>query len=243
MNYVNDENLYKLLAAEYVLGTLVGKARARFQKLMMEYPQVTKAVWDWERYFSTMNAKLLPIEPPPALYKKIEAKLFAETGGDTDNIVPITPQPRQVKSSSSRLTIYSGLAAVVAVLIATFLIYQRPPVSPVEDKTVAIVQNSEAKSLWLIDIQDQGIVVTATANVTQYSDKDYELWMVPKQGDAPISLGVIPKSGKRSLTIVDGFDITNLAALAVSLEPLGGSPSGTPTEVLFTTDTVLLPTS
>ncbi len=241
MNYVNNDNLYKLLAAEYVLGTLTGQARVRFKKLMMEYPQVSQAVWDWERYLSTMNDKLLPVEPSAALYQKIEAKLFNDASVDATPVAPISLPRKRPERSRPLFSVYTGLAAMIAVLVTAFLIYQRPAVGPVEDRTVSVVQNKEAKSLWIIEIEQQAIVVKATANVEQRNDKDYQLWMVPKQGDAPVSLGVLPKKGQLRLPRVSGFDITNLAALAVSLEPLGGSPNGLPTEVLFVTDTVLLP--
>ena len=36
------------------------------------------------------------------------------------------------------------------------------------------------------------------------------------------------------------FKATDITLLAVSLEPVGGSPNGLPTEVLYTTELVLL---
>ena len=61
-------------------------------------------------------------------------------------------------------------------------------------------------------------------------DKSLELWMLPT-GAAPKSLGVIPGSGVGRIALPAGPDVAfaNVPALAVSLEPAGGSLTGAPT--------------
>ena len=51
MNYLKEERL-NALAAEYVVGTLRGKARTRYQKLMMQYQAVSDATAQWEQYLT-----------------------------------------------------------------------------------------------------------------------------------------------------------------------------------------------
>ena len=50
-------------------------------------------------------------------------------------------------------------------------------------------------------------------------------------GSAPKSLGVIPDSGvgRVALPATPDVSLANVPALAVSLEPAGGSPTGAPT--------------
>ena len=60
--------------------------------------------------------------------------------------------------------------------------------------------------------------------------KDYELWIVPQDGQ-PVSLGVVPV-GDTYQVILDDRTRALLASsrtLAISLEPVGGSPTGAPT--------------
>lgn len=61
------------------------------------------------------------------------------------------------------------------------------------------------------------------------NDKSFEMWVLP-EGQNPISLGVM--DGKEVVTIdtdkLIGPDGSR-ATLAVSVEPLGGSPTGLPT--------------
>ena len=68
------------------------------------------------------------------------------------------------------------------------------------------------------------------------SDRELELWMLPGQGP-PRSLGVIPSDGVRKVGLSAAPDAAfrGIDALAVSLEPRGGSPTGAPTgPVLYT---------
>jgi anti-sigma-K factor RskA len=63
----------------------------------------------------------------------------------------------------------------------------------------------------------------------------YELWALP-QGAAPKSLGVIPPGAIVRVPLPATAEelLTSIPALAVSLEPPGGSPTGQPTgPVLF----------
>ena len=59
---------------------------------------------------------------------------------------------------------------------------------------------------------------------------DYELWALPK-GAAPVSLGVLPAAGatSRTLTVLQKQALALSNEVAVSIEPLGGSPTGQPT--------------
>ncbi len=67
--------------------------------------------------------------------------------------------------------------------------------------------------------------------VNLQADRVLELWSVPPQGN-PSSLGLIAADG---LTVLDRRRLPQTllkggtAALAVSVEPPGGSPTGTPT--------------
>jgi len=68
------------------------------------------------------------------------------------------------------------------------------------------------------------------------ADKSLELWALPA-GAAPKSLGLIAESDKAALKLVAAADqsLGDIPALAVSLEPKGGSTTGAPTgPVLFT---------
>jgi anti-sigma-K factor RskA len=68
------------------------------------------------------------------------------------------------------------------------------------------------------------------------SGKSFELWALPDNGGAPVSLGLMPDSGEldRDLTEAQRSALLSASKVAVSLEPTGGSPTAAPTgPVLF----------
>ena len=52
------------LAAEYVLGTLQGAARRRFDRLITDRADVRFSVWRWERHLNGFASGLEPHKPP-----------------------------------------------------------------------------------------------------------------------------------------------------------------------------------
>ena len=63
------------------------------------------------------------------------------------------------------------------------------------------------------------------------ADRSLELWALPRNGSAPVSLGLIPRAQGLSVALLEPQRAALLAAdkVAVSLEPRGGSPTGAPT--------------
>ncbi|MDG6097876.1 hypothetical protein EXU34_10500 [Alteromonas sp. ZYF713] len=228
MNYKN-ETLRNALAAEYVLGTLRGGARRRYQQLMMESQLITETTWMWEQYLNGLGQNVQPVEPPASVWQAIERQLGLADDSADSNVVAMPA------AKSSRPVVWqaiAGLATAAAIILAVVLMPATPPVkAPITD--IAVVTDAEAKPLWLIEISTSTLAVRSTANLTARTDKDFELWMVPADGSAPISLGLLPEGGQLAISRPDWFDLADIAALAVSLEPNGGSPSGAPTEVLY----------
>jgi anti-sigma-K factor RskA len=233
MNYLTDERRHAL-SAEYVLGTLRGAARIRYQQLLMQFPQMQETKEQWESHINSLGENLSPIAPDPVVWERILKRLSVDQVNDLpSNVV-------QLSSRSSNLwKTWSVLSTAALIMLA--VLFVQPTSTIVEDpKQFTVVQNTEQKALWLIEIYQQTIESTATQLVEQKASNDYQLWMVPTGGQAPISLGLLPQQGKVSLAKNAVFDRTDIAALAVSLEPLGGSPNGAPTEVLFIAELAIL---
>ena len=51
-----DTQLLHRLASEYVLGTLQGRARRRFERVLTRFLQARAAVWYWERQLAPLHA-------------------------------------------------------------------------------------------------------------------------------------------------------------------------------------------
>ncbi|TWX54619.1 anti-sigma factor [Colwellia hornerae] len=232
MNY-QSEDLKNALAAEYVLGTLRGPARQRFQKLMMQFPLISDATQTWEQHLNGLGQKIPPVTPDIVVWQRIEDQLGFVAQPTKTNVVAITKSKPRIWQS------IAGLASAAAIVLAVLLFSFQPPLQP-EVQQLALMSNEQADLLWALEIGADTISVQATKKLIAKSDADYELWIVAVDGRPPISLGLLPKVGKLVLSKPQLFDQIEIAALAVSLEPLGGSPNGSPTTVLYTSELVIL---
>ena len=132
----------------------------------------------------------------------------------------------------------AGLASAAALILAVLLV--NVDTSVPDAQQLALVNNEQTELLWALEIGADTIDIQATKSLVAKANADYELWIVAADGRPPISLGLLPKTGKLTLSKPELFDQIEIAALAVSLEPLGGSPNGSPTTVLYTSKLVTL---
>jgi anti-sigma-K factor RskA len=66
--------------------------------------------------------------------------------------------------------------------------------------------------------------------------RDFELWVIGADADAPVSLGVIASDGESLFEITPEIAaLIDGGILAVSDEPKGGSPTGAPTGAVLAT--------
>ena len=81
-----------------------------------------------------------------------------------------------------------------------------------------------------VDRTGRTLRVKALVSVEVAADRALELWALP-QGGNPRSLGLISPSGVAQIALAGTAETTlaQVPALAVSLEPRGGSPTGLPT--------------
>jgi anti-sigma-K factor RskA len=104
----------------------------------------------------------------------------------------------------------------------------QPPILVVLTST-APGAGAVAPASFVASISGDGraLVTRPLIQVGVQPDKALELWAIPRGGAAPRSLGVISSSG--ATVVLRGQVLEGAEALAVSLEPPGGSPTGAPT--------------
>jgi anti-sigma-K factor RskA len=203
------------LAAEYVLGTLRGPARARFERWRASSPLVQERCRFWEEHLMELAKGLRPIKPPAHVWQGIRARL---------NLSRIEPRRRPVRTLAiaASVLLVAGLAA---------LLYRRG-VEPGPLSEVATISASSGVPVWQVEVYRKSgrLIMHAGQLPARPADRDYELWALPT-GGTPVSLGVMPVAGmtKRSLTAAQQQALANATQLAVTVEQLGGSPSGQPT--------------
>ena len=238
MNYHHPE-LMDRLAAEYVLGTLRGRARRRFENLLQGSIPLRRAVQAWEQRLYWMSAGLQPVMPPERVWQQIANRIgIAKTSSQSTSLPPV---------QTSHL--WQAIAATVAGIALTLgvLLMNRTPdvqvqvqtrveVQPVQAAHTAIVADATAP-IWVLNAYPGAgnaaaeLRVQAVREVPLAADRAFELWMLPDSGSPPVSLGLLPRNGNATLplTAEQLRTLTATSKVAVSIEPSGGSPTGAPT--------------
>jgi anti-sigma-K factor RskA len=210
-----NPRLRELLAAEYVLGTLKGRARHRFEQWLKVDAQLAQAVDGWNGRLQPMAELAAALPPPARVWDGIERRIGLRAAA----------RP----SLSSRL--YEslgfwrglGLAASAAALVLAGVMVTRAP-APLAPSYVATLSGDNAQLALAVsgDAARGTLTVRPVAVADIGADKSLELWAVPKQG-APLSLGLV--SARAAVTLALPPDVTpqSMPLLAVTLEKKGGS--------------------
>ena len=223
MDYARPD-LADALAAQYVAGTLRGPARRRFEALLPSHPALQAAVRQWQLRLMPLTGVLPPQAPPARVWQAIERRLWPAAA--------VAPQP----SWWARLALWRGLSALASVAVVTLavLLASPPPaLAPVVVVLASTGADADTAGIIVASFSGDGraLVTRPLQPVNLQADRVFELWSVPPEG-SPRSLGLISSSG---VTVLQRHKLPaavlrgGTAALAVSIEPPGGSPTGAPT--------------
>jgi len=167
-----------------------------------------------------VSRRLPPIEPSPQVWTAVSRRLF---GAD----VAPGAAPRVGRWRTWQLAAAAGLVAVA--LIVGLIVRQTAP-PPLQ--TLAVLGTDRAHPVWRLErrLPLTALNIEVVGTVPQAAGKSYELWALPR-GGAPVSLGLLPAAGRTERTLSEPQRVALLAAdkVAVSVEPAGGSPTGSPT--------------
>lgn len=215
---LNDE-LRDRLAAEYALGTLRGRARERLRRWLRDDAALARAVAAWEARLAPMAEAVAPVSPPAGMWQRIENRL----------------EPAKKQSWWKVLGLVASGAAAALVAVALLLPFQRAGIPP---SYLAVLSDPKTSQPVLIATAQRNAMVLHVNTLDpkiHVAGRSLELWALPS-GAQPKSLGVLA-GGRSELKLVAVADrsLADVPALAISLEPPGGSPTGQPTgPVLYT---------
>ncbi|WP_052368283.1 anti-sigma factor [Algiphilus aromaticivorans] len=228
---IRNPDIRSLLAAEYALGTLQGRARRRFESLATADPELQREADRWEAHLhAVMTRQLDPVTPPEALRERIMQRIGADAGASISVRQPRRAyRRRRVWAAAS----VAATLAVVALLLPESLEQpEGPQIVQPELQPLMQLEVAEAGAQWTVGLRGDAPVIAASADgVTPPEGADYELWWVDPEG-TPHSLGVLPRRGERPVSVPEAGAGLDSGALAISREPEGGAPEGTPSEVL-----------
>jgi anti-sigma-K factor RskA len=209
----------KLIAAEYVLGVLGAEERRELERRLEQEPALAAEVAFWEARLTGLADAVAPVAPPQATWSRIEAAI---------------EEPQQRTSMWQSLAFWrtfgvvsSALAAasIAALAYIGFVPGARTPL-------LATLSGGAGQPNFVASVTATGnsLVIVPAALLTT-DQRSFELWLIPAGDTRPHSLGLIQPGQPIRLEIPRDLAgrLTSDATLAVSVEPLGGSPTGLPT--------------
>jgi anti-sigma-K factor RskA len=226
MNSTFESDKDNLRYAEYVLGLLDADARAAVAHEVQTNPEAAAAVALWQRHFTPLAMEVTDIAPPAHVWAGIRRRLALDASAP----------PRSGAWDSLGLWRWIGVGAT-AVAACLLVVTVTRPVAPTTATQPSVLMvstiagdNGVAGWTATMDIDRSELLVVPASPANVASDRNTELWLIPA-GGAPISVGVFPPGDPKRFhldkSLLDRLGPT--AALAVSLEPVGGSPTGQPT--------------
>lgn len=209
------------LAGEYVLGVLPLAERRMVEERMLRDSEFAKLVAFWQADLSNLDDAYQPETAPKGVKARIDARLFAEAA-------------KPVGGLWGSLVFWRGLAFASVAVAAAVGFYAgdfRGTPGPGSSPALVAELGAPGSAVGLIAALDpaDGAFTITPAAFSPDDGKSLELWLVPGEG-ATVSLGLVPADGGR-LVLDPGLlkQISDGALLAVSVEPLGGSPTGVAT--------------
>lgn len=200
------------LAAEFALGTLRGRARARFESMMASDRALGEAVARWETAITPLAQGVAPVEPPARVWRAIESR--------------ISPQRPAALSYWRPFAMVSG--GVATVLLAFVLwTFQAPHNEP---DFVAVLTAPDSVPRMVVSMHQPDMLKVRMVKPWKAKEgMGLELWVMPKDGK-PRSLGMVKNDMGETVMHVTHSDprVNDAVAFAVSMEPMSGSPTGQP---------------
>jgi anti-sigma-K factor RskA len=232
MNSTFESDKDNLRYAEFALGLLDADARAAVAREVETSPEAAAAVALWQRHFTPLAMEVTDIAPPAHVWAGIRRRLALDAAGPSR----AAALPRASLWDSLGLWRWIGVGATAVAACLLVITTMHPGASPTAAHPAVLMvstiagDNGVAGWTATMDIDRSELLVVPASPTAVASDRNTELWLIPA-GGAPISVGVFPPGDpKRFHLDKDLLDrLGPTAALAVSLEPVGGSPTGQPT--------------
>jgi len=213
------------LAAEHALGVLSGPERAAAEARLARDPAFAAEVAAWRTKLAPLAEAVAPVPPPEGLWPAIARALPAN-----DDV-----------AARRRLRFWRGatigsLGLAAASLAAAALLASRPPIAvapapPAPILNASLMSPGQGDRPMFVAAYDpvrRALIVTSLAQPGADPAHVHELWIIPADGK-PHPIGMIEPGRSKAMPMPKAMApmFAPGAAIAVSVEPPGGSPRKT----------------
>jgi anti-sigma-K factor RskA len=211
----NHDDLHAL-AGEYVLGVLDAAEAGEVAKALATHTELRRAVAFWEEQLHPLAQIIPPAEPPADLWRQIETRISE------------VPPRLAAHRFWNNIVLWRWSTAGAAAAAAALALWIGLTPAPGPSFVAVLHSPQQDQASWVATAGRHGLLVRAVTGVAPPADRAFELWAIAPGATRPRSLGVIPPDGELKLGVLPP-DLRDGVTLAISIEPVGGSPTQQPT--------------
>lgn len=242
------------LAELYALDAVTEEERRAIDAYMASAPDAERrAFLDRVRQARETLARTFRAEeePPSDLFDRIISQLPAQDPGPgsstatpataaagpheaTDELAAARRRREERRRPAGTRRWLAGVAAAAVIAlggvgVGAYLADQNDPVNQVvraaDLKEASVDVAGGGKATLLISSSHDAAVVKMSGVPAPPSGKVYQMWLIPRDGSAPVSQGLMDEQALSKPAVVQG--IHSAAALGITVEPVGGSTAPT----------------
>jgi len=228
MSEAADLTEAEAFAAEHALGILSSDERRQAEARMAAEPAFAAQVEAWRERLTPMTDSLAEVSPPHALWQRIERSLGANDNRGANDNGAMARGLRFWRGAS-----VGSLTLAAASIAAAVMLANRPPVvihPPAGGQLLdaSLVSQTGAPVPLFVAAYDpirKALIVTSLVTPGNDPAHVHELWVIPADGK-PRPLGIIAAGKTQEMPLPEKLlpALAAGSALAVSVEPPGGSP-------------------
>ncbi|MFA9461560.1 anti-sigma factor [Thiohalorhabdus sp. Cl-TMA] len=208
------------------MGTLHGKARVRFERLLAVDADLRIKTQKWEERLAPLAEEAHPERPPEAVWTHIRDRLPT-----SDPLRPAAPADKpRISHWWDSLAFWRGLAAAALLLLA-FVSWSGLGVHPgLAPERIAVISNARQEPVWVLSTgSPAGLLRVRTVQAPGMGPgRVCPLWLQWDGGKEVRRIAILPEEkGSSTFRIPENMPLDR-ARLAVSVEPAGDLPQEGP---------------
>jgi anti-sigma-K factor RskA len=238
MNTTIDDGNNHLRYAEYVLGVLDADLRAEVAREVETSSEAATAVALWQRRLMPLTDTIADVAPAAYVWARIHHALGLDA--------PTRAKPKPA-GLWDNLALWHwlgiGASALAVALLVVVTLPRTVPTPAVVNASymAATIQQDNGSTGWTatLDAQHGRMIVVPATPIAFEAGRAPELWLIPA-GGKPIPVGMIAHDRPTTILLSSALvaQLSPTALLAVSVEPIGGSPTGQPTGAVVAKGTI-----
>lgn len=226
----DDRNQRDALAGEYALGLLTGEDLRSAQERLASEPEFAAELARWRGRLAPLHDEIEAVDPPALIWQRIEREV---AGPANDNEAGFRRHLLIWKSVAGAMTAIAASLALLLFIEPQTRIVQPGPAPPQQITPPMVAMLASHGSMKVVASWDPAarqLVLAIPSGMATDPGHSNELWVIPA-GGKPRSLGTMPDSKQMHMQLANALAtlLQQGATIAVSIEPRGGSPTGSPT--------------